>query len=315
MKRTILALFLGATTSLASLAPIPASAAEPTLSAIPQRLVGTVLSSAQALLWDGAQQSYVLVKVGDDLAGGQVVALEADAVTIEKDGVRELIELLPPPMSKLAARRNRRMPAMIVTSAQGPSLLPQSSEAVPPAPAAAPAPPAPVAAPPAPVAAPPAPVAAPPAPLAAPPAPVEPQAPPTEEAAPPPAPPAPPAPEPPPAPAPAPVENRAPMQTAFLVPRSHLQRSLDDGFGPGRDVVASFEAERGLRLATVKPGSFVSKVGLRSGDLIRSVDGRPLRSPEDGLAAVAWLRVADQVRVELVRNGQPVTFQYVLASN
>ncbi len=105
------------------------------------------------------------------------------------------------------------------------------------------------------------------------------------------------------------------MQTAFLVPRSHLQRSLDDGFGPGRDVVASFEAERGLRLATVKPGSFVSKVGLRSGDLIRSVDGRPLRSPEDGLAAVAWLRVADQVRVELVRNGQPVTFQYVLASN
>lgn len=80
-------------------------------------------------------------------------------------------------------------------------------------------------------------------------------------------------------------------------------------------MIASFEADRGVRLATVKPGSFVSKVGLRAGDLVISVDGRPLRTPQDGVAALAWLRVADQVRVELIRNGQPITFQYVFATN
>lgn len=113
----------------------------------------------------------------------------------------------------------------------------------------------------------------------------------------------------------APADLTPPQQTAFLVPRSHLQRSLEDGFAPGRDVIANFEGDRGVRLATVKSGSFVSKVGLRSGDLVIAIDGRPLRTPQDGMAAVAWLRVADQVRVELIRNGQPITFQYVFAAN
>lgn len=161
---------------------------------------------------------------------------------------------------------------------------------------------------------PPAPVAA-PAPVAppSPPAPVEPSAVAPEASA--PAEPAPPSPAPPPPPSAPPRAANAAPQTAFLVPRSHLNRSLDEGFVPGRDVTAAFEGEHGVRLQLVRPGSFLAKVGLRSGDLVTSIDGRPLRSAQDGMAAMSWLKVTEQARVELVRDGQPLTFSYVFASN
>lgn len=83
------------------------------------RLVGVILSSAQALLWDDERGEYVLHKVGEEAFGGRLVELDADHVVLERGeaGERQVIEISAPPQMRVAARRTpRRMPAMIISS-------------------------------------------------------------------------------------------------------------------------------------------------------------------------------------------------------
>ena len=63
----------------------------------------------------------------------------------------------------------------------------------------------------------------------------------------------------------------------------------------------------------VRPGSFVSRVGLRAGDVILRVDGRPINKLEDAAAAYAWLRVTDRFTVDVLRAGQPMRLHYIIA--
>ncbi len=63
----------------------------------------------------------------------------------------------------------------------------------------------------------------------------------------------------------------------------------------------------------VRPGSFVSRVGLRAGDVILRVDGRAINKLEDAAAAYAWLRVTDRFTVDVLRAGQAVRLHYIIA--
>ena len=82
------------------------------------RLVGVILSSSQALLWDEVKGEYLLKRMGDDLNGARIVGMDQDRVTLERDGAREVLNLVAAPTSK-SARKAKRMPAMIVGAAAG----------------------------------------------------------------------------------------------------------------------------------------------------------------------------------------------------
>jgi S1-C subfamily serine protease len=69
----------------------------------------------------------------------------------------------------------------------------------------------------------------------------------------------------------------------------------------------------GFQLVRVHPGSFVSRVGLRAGDVILRVDGRPINRLEDAAAAYAWLRVTDRFTVDVLREGTPMRLHYLIA--
>jgi len=104
MRRTLLALLLAslplpalAQEAPAPVAAAPAAAAAPAPAARQARLVGVILSSAQALLWDDERGEYVLHRVGDDAFGGRLVELDADHVVIERGEAREVMELTAPP--------------------------------------------------------------------------------------------------------------------------------------------------------------------------------------------------------------------------
>ena len=71
-------------------------------------------------------------------------------------------------------------------------------------------------------------------------------------------------------------------------------------------------AEGGFRLASVRPGSFFERIGLRVNDVVLRVDGRPINGVDDASAAYAWLRVTDRFSVEVLRNGRPMTLNYVI---
>jgi type II secretory pathway component PulC len=321
--------------ALTLLVPALALADESASAPAHTKVVGVILSTSQALVWDEDKNEYALRRVGDELVdGARIVALESDHVVVDRDGVRAEVEIGGAPL-KAPTRRPRRMAPVIIGSLGQPEA--PAAVAVAPAPvAAAPAPvavaPAPVAAAPAPVAVAPAPVAVAPAPVAVPPPPVVVAPAPVAVAPAPvavaPAPvaaaPAPPAivvAAPPPAVAAAPptaaAQTAEPQEgdevEATVIPRVDLDRELGDFGALARQARVTAAPEGGFQLLQVRPGSFVSRVGLRRGDVIVRVDGRPINRAEDAAAAYAWLRVTDRFTVDVVRAGQPMRLHYVIA--
>jgi S1-C subfamily serine protease len=70
----------------------------------------------------------------------------------------------------------------------------------------------------------------------------------------------------------------------------------------------------GFRLASVRSGSFVERLGLRANDVVLRVDGRPINGLDDASAAYAWLRVTNRFTVDLVRDGRPLRLHFVVAT-
>ncbi len=69
----------------------------------------------------------------------------------------------------------------------------------------------------------------------------------------------------------------------------------------------------GAAVAQVVPGSPADRAGLRQGDVIVAVDGRPVRSASELRNAVGLLRVGSKVTLEIVRQGRRRTLRAVLA--
>jgi type II secretion system protein C len=68
----------------------------------------------------------------------------------------------------------------------------------------------------------------------------------------------------------------------------------------------------GLRLYSVLPGGRFDRIGLRNGDLVRTVNGLPLSSPEKALEVYAHLGSSRHVWLEVEREGRIVLFDYVI---
>ncbi len=66
----------------------------------------------------------------------------------------------------------------------------------------------------------------------------------------------------------------------------------------------------GFKLRYVKPGSLLYKYGLRSGDLILSVNGRPVRTVEEAFKIYNILRNENVVKIEIERRGNIKTIVY-----
>lgn len=63
----------------------------------------------------------------------------------------------------------------------------------------------------------------------------------------------------------------------------------------------------GIKLFGVTATSLPAKLGLATGDLLQSINGFPLTSPENGLDAYGKLRDASSLELEIQRRGKPLT--------
>jgi general secretion pathway protein C len=66
----------------------------------------------------------------------------------------------------------------------------------------------------------------------------------------------------------------------------------------------------GFVVRMIRPKSFLGQLGLLQGDVLMEINGVPLNSPEKALQIVQQLRESRNIKVNLLRNDQPLTLEY-----
>ena len=70
----------------------------------------------------------------------------------------------------------------------------------------------------------------------------------------------------------------------------------------------------GVKLYGIRKTSLLGKLGLQNGDMMRTINGFDMGSPDSALEAYAKLRSASNLSVALVRRGNAVTMEYNIAN-
>ena len=68
--------------------------------------------------------------------------------------------------------------------------------------------------------------------------------------------------------------------------------------------------DQGIQISNIRPRSIFRRMGLRSGDVITSVDGNELTSVDDGLQLYDSLKSSSSLTVDILRLGRPETIEY-----
>ncbi|HOX42451.1 MAG TPA: hypothetical protein PK668_02585 [Myxococcota bacterium] len=89
-------------------------------------------------------------------------------------------------------------------------------------------------------------------------------------------------------------------RTSCLASQARIVPALKDG------------KPNGFKLFAIRPGSLHAELGIMNGDVIQSVNGIELSSPEQALEAYTRLRTASELVVQLERRGQPRKHTYRL---
>lgn len=69
------------------------------------------------------------------------------------------------------------------------------------------------------------------------------------------------------------------------------------------------ENQRGVVVAQVQPGSAAAKAGIEAGDVVISIDGRPVESAAEMRNAIGSHRIGDKVKLTLLRDGSTKTVE------
>lgn len=97
----------------------------------------------------------------------------------------------------------------------------------------------------------------------------------------------------------------------FVVPRAMLSQQLKNpDFLRDAHIVANKGG--GFRVRRLKSGSLYSKLGLKRGDIIKSVNGVQINTMQDAMNQYQQLESLSQVQLEIVRKGKSQMLQFHL---
>src|SRR5690606_36226867 len=89
------------------------------------------------------------------------------------------------------------------------------------------------------------------------------------------------------------LENQAElMRTARVIPHEENGRTV------------------GVKLYGIRRNSLLGRLGVQNGDMLRTINGYDMSSPDTALEAYAQLRTADHLTLSIVRRGQSTTIDY-----
>jgi len=66
----------------------------------------------------------------------------------------------------------------------------------------------------------------------------------------------------------------------------------------------------GMEVRGIRPGTLLTKLGIKNSDVLESVNGQPLSGPDDALGAYTTLRTADKFTLSVQRGGKSVGITY-----
>ena len=66
----------------------------------------------------------------------------------------------------------------------------------------------------------------------------------------------------------------------------------------------------GMILSNIKPNSIFRRMGLRNGDILTGVDGRPIQSIDDAIKLYEDLKSSTGAKLEIKRKGRPTIIEY-----
>ncbi len=114
----------------------------------------------------------------------------------------------------------------------------------------------------------------------------------------------------------APRTNEAKPDEQRNVSRAQLREQLGDIGALMRSVTVAPQTlggYQGLRIASIAPGSYMEKLGLRKDDLLLGANGKPLRGFGD-LAELGGLADQNAITLDILRNGKKTIIRYDVQS-
>jgi type II secretory pathway component PulC len=68
--------------------------------------------------------------------------------------------------------------------------------------------------------------------------------------------------------------------------------------------------ENGFKIFSIRPGGLYQKIGIQNGDVVKSINGIELSSPDKALEAYSRLRNANKLSLDIVRRGKQESLEY-----
>lgn len=100
----------------------------------------------------------------------------------------------------------------------------------------------------------------------------------------------------------------------YQIDREMLNEQLEDlsKLSKGARVIPHYRDGRpqGFKIVGVRPGSLYSHIGVRSGDVLKGVNGEEITSPNKALELYEQLKNSENVNVEVERRGRKVALEY-----
>jgi general secretion pathway protein C len=100
----------------------------------------------------------------------------------------------------------------------------------------------------------------------------------------------------------------------YTIDRQMLDEQLADltQLGMQARVIPNYRKGKyeGFKLVGVRPGSLYRAIGIRSGDIIRSINGSAINSPNKAMELFTQLKMSSTIKMEVERRGKIETFNY-----
>ena len=107
------------------------------------------------------------------------------------------------------------------------------------------------------------------------------------------------------------IRNVGPNQ--YVVKRADLNKATGNlGALASQARIVPSAKDNGFKIFSISKDSLYSKIGIQNGDVLKSINGIELSSPDKALEAYSRLQSASKLSLDIVRKGQNETLEYTI---
>lgn len=109
------------------------------------------------------------------------------------------------------------------------------------------------------------------------------------------------------------IEVRSIGVNQYILKRSELNKVTGNlGALASQARIVPSKKENGFRIFSIAKDSLFTKIGIQNGDVLKSINGIELSSPDKALEAYSRLQNASKLSLDIVRKGQNETLEYTI---